>query len=80
MPKSSKQTSELRHVFGHEIADLIAGTSVCSFCGRDENEYDILIRGPRVQICDFCVELCREEIEFQKSERTQQIHPSDRDA
>ena len=59
-------------VLGEDIAHLIAGTSICSFCGRDEREYDVLVRGPRVQICDICIELCREEVALQRSERLEQ--------
>ena len=36
---------------------------VCSFCGRNENQVDLLIPSPSgACICDFCVELCSELI------------------
>ena len=36
---------------------------VCSFCGRNENQVDLLIPSPSgACICDFCVELCAELI------------------
>jgi ATP-dependent Clp protease ATP-binding subunit ClpX len=30
----------------------------CSFCGRDEHRVASLVAGPRVLICDACVDLC----------------------
>jgi len=30
----------------------------CSFCGKGEKEVKKLIAGPRVYICDECIELC----------------------
>jgi ATP-dependent protease Clp ATPase subunit len=30
----------------------------CSFCGRPQDDVDRLIAGPRVYICDRCVEFC----------------------
>jgi ATP-dependent Clp protease ATP-binding subunit ClpX len=30
----------------------------CSFCGRDEHSVANLVAGPRVLICDACVDLC----------------------
>jgi ATP-dependent Clp protease ATP-binding subunit ClpX len=30
----------------------------CSFCGKHKDELLALIRGPKVSICDECVELC----------------------
>lgn len=30
----------------------------CSFCGRDDSQVQRLIAGPRVFICDACVERC----------------------
>ena len=32
----------------------------CSFCGRSGHDAKRLIAGPRVFICDACVELCNE--------------------
>ena len=32
--------------------------TVCSFCGRSENEVDRLIAGNGVFICDECIEVC----------------------
>lgn len=29
----------------------------CSFCGKDENKVKKLVAGPRVYICDECVEV-----------------------
>lgn len=30
----------------------------CSFCGNPHTEVAVLIAGPEVKICDFCVSLC----------------------
>ena len=30
----------------------------CSFCGRSENEVSKLVAGPRVYICDACIDAC----------------------
>lgn len=32
----------------------------CSFCGRDEHSVSKLVAGPKVHICNNCVELCSE--------------------
>jgi hypothetical protein len=34
----------------------------CSFCGKAQQEVDKLIAGPRVYICDACVDICNEII------------------
>ena len=34
----------------------------CSFCNRDQNDVRKLIAGPRVFICDECVQVCRDII------------------
>jgi hypothetical protein len=34
----------------------------CSFCNKDQNEVLNLIAGPKVFICDECVEICQEII------------------
>jgi ATP-dependent Clp protease ATP-binding subunit ClpX len=30
----------------------------CSFCGRSEHEVANLVAGPRVYICDTCIDAC----------------------
>jgi ATP-dependent Clp protease ATP-binding subunit ClpX len=35
---------------------------VCSFCGKSQHEVRKLIAGPKVFICDGCVDLCVEII------------------
>jgi ATP-dependent protease Clp ATPase subunit len=30
----------------------------CSFCGKSQHEVEQLIAGPKVQICDECVDFC----------------------
>jgi ATP-dependent Clp protease ATP-binding subunit ClpX len=43
---------------------------ICSFCGKSQHEVRKLIAGPKVFICDGCVDLCVEIIreERQKGE------------
>ena len=49
----------------------MAGTNYCNFCGKGENEYEMLFRGPGVQICDDCVETLSEEITLRRQEKDQ---------
>lgn len=37
-------------------------TLYCSFCGKSQHEVGKLIAGPKVFICDECVELCTDII------------------
>lgn len=30
----------------------------CSFCGKSQHEVKVIIAGPRVLICDECIDLC----------------------
>ena len=41
----------------------------CSFCGKSQHEVRKLIAGPSVFICNECVELCRDIIQEEKSEK-----------
>jgi ATP-dependent Clp protease ATP-binding subunit ClpX len=34
----------------------------CSFCGKSEKEVKRLIAGPKVHICNECVDICNEII------------------
>ena len=47
-----------------ETADLLK----CSFCGKSQKQVRKLIAGPRVYICDECIELCNEIIEEELAE------------
>ena len=38
----------------------------CSFCGKSQEEAEILITGPGVYICDECIRLCNDIIAEQK--------------
>ena len=42
----------------HSLAML-----VCSFCGKDQDHVRKLIAGPKVFICDECVDLCNDILE-----------------
>ena len=35
-------------------------TNRCNFCGRSQNEVNMLITGPSVNICDECVKMAYE--------------------
>src|SRR5262250_262330 len=39
-----------------------AGSLVCSFCGKSQDEVRKLIAGPTVYICDECIDLCNDII------------------
>jgi len=43
-----------------------SSTSYCSFCGKSQHEVLKLIAGPKVCICDECVDLCVEIIKEEK--------------
>ena len=36
----------------------------CSFCGKSQHEVKKLIAGPTVFICDECIELCADIIDY----------------
>lgn len=38
------------------------GTLYCSFCKKSQHEVSKLIAGPKVLICDECIEICNEII------------------
>jgi hypothetical protein len=38
-------------------------TLTCSFCGKNQNQVRKLIAGPKVYICDECIDLCNDIIE-----------------
>jgi ATP-dependent Clp protease ATP-binding subunit ClpX len=40
---------------------------VCSFCGKDQDHVRKLIAGPKVFICDECVDLCNDILEKEVS-------------
>jgi ATP-dependent Clp protease ATP-binding subunit ClpX len=33
---------------------------VCSFCGKSQDEVRKLVAGPKVYICDECIDLCND--------------------
>ena len=49
----------------HKDIEMTAGENYrCSFCGKKRQQVQRLIGGPRgVNICDQCIDLCREIIE-----------------
>jgi hypothetical protein len=52
--------------FGKEVKAMIRPKPLrCSFCGRSEQEVSKLVAGPKVYICDQCVELASSIMEGQ---------------
>jgi len=51
-----------------------SSTSYCSFCGKSQHEVLKLIAGPKVCICDECidlsVEIIKEEKEMKKTKKS----------
>ena len=51
-----------------------SSTSYCSFCGKSQHEVFKLIAGPKVCICDECidlsVEIIKEEKEMKKTKKS----------
>ena len=51
-----------------------SSTSYCSFCGKSQHEVLKLIAGPKVCICDECIDLCveiiKEEKEMKKTKKS----------
>jgi hypothetical protein len=47
-------------IFNRGKKDIQPEPLTCSFCGKSENEVRRLIAGPKVYICEECVELCND--------------------
>jgi len=45
----------------------------CSFCGKSQDDVRKLIAGPKVYICDKCVDLCNDIL---TEEREEELKPS----
>jgi ATP-dependent protease Clp ATPase subunit len=54
----------------------------CSFCGKSQNDVRKLIAGPKLHICNECIELCSdilsEEYEEEWSRAADQSRPDER--
>lgn len=50
------------------MANLESDDMRCSFCGKDSSQVERLIAGPDVYICNECVELCQQIIDFDSKE------------
>jgi hypothetical protein len=68
--RSGHLTVDMRRALDNHQPSLLANSQTrsdpsfkCSFCDRPSNEVDHLISGPRVFICDACVQLGREVLE-----------------
>ena len=46
------------------MANLESDDMRCSFCGKDSSQVERLIAGPDVYICNECVDLCQQIIDF----------------
>ena len=47
----------------------------CSFCGKEAKDVRKLVAGPKVHICDECVQLCREIIDEDRVRDPQTVQP-----
>ena len=47
----------------------------CSFCGKEAKDVRKLVAGPKVHICDECVQLCREFIDEDRVRDTKTVQP-----
>lgn len=52
-------------------------TGRCSFCGRSQNEVNMLITGPSVNICDECVKMAYEIVESNKKNAASDFNVKD---
>lgn len=50
------------------MANLESDDMRCSFCGKDSSQVERLIAGPDVYICNECVALCQQIIDFDNKE------------
>lgn len=53
------------------MANLESDDMRCSFCGKDSSQVERLIAGPDVYICNECVALCQQIIDFDSKENTE---------
>ena len=67
-----KETSGVEKALSEGNAEINYGTLRCSFCGKSHNEVKKLIGGPKVCICNECVDICNEIIADDQQEATQQ--------
>ena len=51
------------------------GFLTCSFCGVGDNNCEVIIVGPEVNICDRCVLICAEIVIEGKKQRAKEIKP-----
>ena len=47
----------------------MSNTLHCTFCGKSQHEVFLLIPGPKVFICDECVELTYEIVQERKAKK-----------
>lgn len=45
------------------------GCFSCSFCGKIEDEIEILVAGPAVYICNECIDICNFIIRHKKKQK-----------
>ena len=53
------------------MANLESDDMRCSFCGKDSSQVERLIAGPDVYICNECVDLCQQIIDFDNKENSE---------
>jgi DNA invertase Pin-like site-specific DNA recombinase len=59
------------------VLEMSPPALICSFCGKSQHEVKNLIAGPKVFICDECVELCVEIIRKSREKAEVQNQRSD---
>lgn len=45
----------------------------CDFCGKAKEDVALLIAGPKVFICDGCIDIAKEVIDEERKERAKAI-------
>jgi len=51
----------------------------CSFCTKSQNEVRKLVAGPKVYICDECIELCNDILAEEREEESRETADKSRD-
>ena len=51
----------------------------CSFCGKSQDEVRKLVAGPKVYICDECIELCNDILAEEREDESPETADESRD-
>ena len=47
-------------------------TLYCSFCGKSQHEVGTMVAGPKVFVCDECVDLCADVVREAREQRAKE--------